>query len=434
MEYVGSAVQAKAAEKPQESGVKSLRRLSQADLDTMTQLHTRFYAGLPGGKRADFGFCDLTGLSLAGADLCDANFSGACLARTNLQGLRAENAVFFCCDIRGADLQKANLRRSDLRGASLRSAILTGADLFEADLREGTIAERDADGNLSFRRHGSSQDSSDAGEASFANANLERANLSGMLAIRTDFSGALMKNCKLVRANLKQANFTGANLEGADLSGADMTATDLSNAVLAGVDMTTATLHQTIMNNAMTDNPVGIPMSDLDPPALEQLEQHVRFIETDGAAGAPADLSGVDMRPLERMAHLNLAALRARKTTFYGLDMCGVKLQGAQLEGADFRTSNLESADLRGANLSGANFSGAILRDCNMGPLIIDEQRRLPTQLVEANLQRADLRGANLAQAVLDRADLSGARLDGADLAGASMTLTRDDVADLVVP
>ena len=219
-------------------------------------------------------------------------------------------------------------------------------------------------------------------------------------------------------------------LEGSDLSGADMTATDLSNAVLAGVDMTTATLHQTIMNNVMTDNPVGIPMSDLDPPAREQLEQHVRFIETDGAAGAPADLSGVDMRPLERMAHLNLAALRARKTTFYGLDMCGVKLQGAQLEGADFRTSNLESADLRGANLSGANFSGAILRDCNMGPLVIDELRRLPTQLVEANLQRADLRGADLAQAVLDRADLSGARLDGADLTGASMAMIRDDATD----
>ena len=68
-----------------------------------------------------------------------------------------------------------------------------------------------------------------------------------------------------------------------------------------------------------------------------------------------------------------------------------------------------------------------------MGPLVIDEKRRLPTQLVEANLQRADLRGADLAQAVLDRADLSGARLDGADLAGASMEMIRDDSADPTV-
>lgn len=69
------------------------------------------------------------------------------------------------------------------------------------------------------------------------------------------------------------------------------------------------------------------------------------------------------MRPLKRMAHLNLAALHACKTTFCGLDMRCVKLQGAQLE----------SADLRDAKLSGANFFSAILRDCNMGPLVIAE-------------------------------------------------------------
>jgi uncharacterized protein YjbI with pentapeptide repeats len=191
-----------------------------------------------------------------------------------------------------------------------------------------------------------------------------------------------------------------------------------------------ATLHQTTLVNTITDDPVGTPMVDLVPPARTQLEAHVKFIETDGLEGAPANLSGVDMRPLACMAHLNLAAIRARKTTFYGLDLRGVKFQGAQLEGADFRAANLESADLRGANLSGANFSGAILSDCNMGPLIIDAARRLPTQLVEANLQRSDLRGADLAQAVLDRANVTGARLQGVEMAGASVEMLRDDTAE----
>lgn len=430
MEYVEPAERAVTAEPAGKTASNGLRRLTQSDVDAIARRHARFYAGLRGGQRADFGFCDLSGLSLAARDLCDANFSGARLTGANLVGLRAENAVFFCCDMRGSDLRKANLRRSDLRGASLRSADLAGADLFEADLREGTIAERDADGNLQFRRHGSDQNTSDAGEASFACANLERANLSGMLAVRTDFSGAQLKNCKLVRANLKQADFSGANLEGSDLSGADMTDTDLTNAVLTGVDLSMATLHQTTLVNTITDDPVGTPMADLIPSAHAQLEAHVKFIETDGVEGAPANLSGVDMRPLACMAHLNLAAIRARKTTFYGLDLRGVKLQGAQLEGADFRAANLESADLRGANLSGANFSGAILRDCNMGPLIIDSTRRLPTQLVEVDFQRADLRGADLAQAVLDRANVTGARLDGAELADASVQLLRDDMAE----
>ena len=150
-----------------------LRSLTQSEVDALIKLHARFYAGLPGGRRADFGFCDLSELSLVDADLGDANFSGARMVRTDLSGARAENAVFFCCDMRDAVLGKANLRRTDLRGASLRGANLTGADLFEADLREGVIAETDALGNLRYRNHEQEPNQSDVGEAVFANANLE---------------------------------------------------------------------------------------------------------------------------------------------------------------------------------------------------------------------------------------------------------------------
>jgi len=189
------------------------------------------------------------------------------------------------------------------------------------------------------------------------------------------------------------------------------------------------TLNQTRLDDVMTDEPVGTPMSDLDPPALDQIEGHIRFIETDGVRGQPADLSGVDMRLIKLLVHLNLASLRARKVLFYGLDMRGVKLQGANLEHADMRTTNLEGADLRGTNLNGANLSGAVLRDCNMGPLVIDESRRLPTQLRDARLQRADMRGADLAQAVLDGVDWAGSRRSGASFDGASMQNMRDNAS-----
>ncbi len=434
MGNLGSAEQIDQATPTVSPSVGGLRSLTQSEVDALIKLHARFYAGLPGGRRADFGFCDLSELSLVDADLGDANFSGARMVRTDLSGARAENAVFFCCDMRDAVLGKANLRRTDLRGASLRGANLTGADLFEADLREGVIAETDALGNLRYRNHEQEPNQSDVGEAVFANANLEGANLSGMLAIRTDFSGAVMKNCKMIRANLKQADFTGANLEGSDLSGADLTDANLTDSVLAGVDLTMATLHQARLDNALTDAPVGTPMADLDPPVLDQIEDHIRFIESGGAEGNAANLSGVDMRPIKLMANLNLAALSARGTTFYALDMSSVKFQGAHLEGADFRSANLEGADLRGANLTGADFSGAVLRDCNMGPLIISAKRRLPTQLVEAKLRNVDLRGADLAQAVLDRADITGARLDGAKTESASMNGVRDDEADTGAP
>jgi uncharacterized protein YjbI with pentapeptide repeats len=94
---------------------------------------------------------------------------------------------------------------------------LTKADLSEADLREGAIAETDTRGDLLYRKP-----ETEFGRVIGCDANLERANLSNLLAVRTDFSGAIMRNCTFIRANLKQADFTGANLEGSDLTGADL--------------------------------------------------------------------------------------------------------------------------------------------------------------------------------------------------------------------
>ena len=51
---------------------------------------------------------------------------------------------------------------------------------------------------------------------------------------KADFTDAVMKDCKLVRANLKQATLHGANLSGADLSGADLAGADLPDAILVG--------------------------------------------------------------------------------------------------------------------------------------------------------------------------------------------------------
>ncbi len=68
---------------------------------------------------------------------------------------------------------------------------------------------------------------------------------------------------------------------------------------------------------------MGTPMHELEPPAFDQIEAHIWFVESDGAEGEPANLSGVDLRPSKKLAQLNLAALRGAGATFYGLE-CGV--------------------------------------------------------------------------------------------------------------
>ena len=210
------------------------RRLTQEDADAICAKHDRLWTARPGGARAVFSWMDLSGLNFRGRNLSDADFTGAILVGCKFANARLDHAVFFGADMQEADFSESSLRRADLRGACLRGADLTGADLFEADLREGSIAAVDRGKGLRLLEHTSRV--AEAQGATLAGANLERSKLSGVIAVRADFTDAILKDAKLVRANLKQASMSGANLAGADLSGADLSGADLRDAVLVGRD------------------------------------------------------------------------------------------------------------------------------------------------------------------------------------------------------
>ncbi|WP_313576862.1 pentapeptide repeat-containing protein, partial [Brevundimonas sp.] len=336
------------------------RKLTQEEVDAVCLKHDRLWQARPGGARAVFAWMDLSGVSLRGRNLADADFTAACLIGCDLTGAKLDNANFFGADMQDVTLIDASMRRADLRGACLRGADLSGADLFEADLREGTIAAKDA--KLGFRVvEARKRADTQAQGAVLAGANLQRSRMTGVVAVAADFTDAIMKDCKLVRANLKQASFRGADLAGADLSGADLSGADLSDAVLVGVKAAMWRTDGANMDGALVDNrPAGEPVSQM--PAAEMLRDHAQWCETGGAEGQPSVFDGVDLRPLDSIRGLNLTALSAKGAVFYGLDMEGVQLQGAQLEGADLRSANLRRADLRGARLTRARLNGSDLR------------------------------------------------------------------------
>src|SRR5271170_5380422 len=172
-----------AAETLRRTGVA---KLSQKDVAAAAARHEMLYSGRMGGARAVFAFCDLSGLDLSGRNLADADFTGAILEETNLAAARLETTSFFGADLRRANLAGASLRRADLRGASLRGANLIGADLYEADLREGTIAEKDRYGNLRVLKHDVGP--SELPCALLSSANLERAKMTGAIAVQADFT------------------------------------------------------------------------------------------------------------------------------------------------------------------------------------------------------------------------------------------------------
>jgi uncharacterized protein YjbI with pentapeptide repeats len=233
------------------------RRLTQQELDAICARHDRLWQARPGGARAVFAWMDLRGLDLKGRNLADADFAAACLIGVDLSGARLDNATFFGADLQDALLVEASLRRADLRGACLRGADLSGADLFEADLREGAIAAADA--KVGYRVVDAQRRTLDGQEtrahgACLAGANLQRSKMAGIVATQADFTDAVMKDCKLVRANLRQASFRGADLAGADLSGADLSGADLRDTVLVGVNATQWRTDGARMEGALTDD------------------------------------------------------------------------------------------------------------------------------------------------------------------------------------
>ena len=407
------------------------RRLTQQEVDLICARHDRLWTARPGGARAVFTFADLSGLSLKDRNLCDADFSGALLDGADRSGARLDNANLFGADLQGAKLVGASLRRADLRGACLRGADLSGADMFEADLREGAIAAADKARGYRVLEH--LQRASHAHGAILAGANLERSRLTGIVAVSADFTDAVMKDCKLVRANLKAATMTGVNLSVADLSGADLSGADLRDAVLTGAKTVAWNVSAANLAGVLTDRPAGVAVTDM--PYEQMIEDHALWCETGGRHGAHSVFNNADLRNLKSVRGFNLTALTAAGAVFYGLDMEGVQLQGAHLEDADLRACNLRRADLRGARLARAKLSGADLRDAQMGPLMIAAERFLPCDLTGAVLKNADLARVDLRRATLVGADLSwanftNAMLKDADLTGVERTGARglDDV------
>jgi uncharacterized protein YjbI with pentapeptide repeats len=402
------------------------RRLTQQEANAICVKHDRLWTARPGGARAVFSWLDVSELDFRGRNLCDADFTGALLMGCKFVGARLDHAIFFGADMQGADFTEASMRRSDLRGSCLRGADLTAADLFEADLREGSIAAVDPIRGIRLLEHANRF--SEAHGATLAGANLERSKLSGIVAVRADFTDAILKDAKLVRANLKQATLSGANLAGADLSGADLSGADMRDTVLVGANTYGCNTTDARMDGALTDVASGRDVTQL--PYAKMIAAHAEWCETGGAAGTPTVFDGADLRALKSIKGYNLTAVSAKGAVFYGLDMEGVQLQGARLEGADLRACNLRRADLRGARLNGAKLSSSDLREAQMGPLLIGADRVLPCDMTRVTAKGTDFSQADLRQAILVFADVSRANfthavLRQADLTGAHRTGAR---------
>jgi uncharacterized protein YjbI with pentapeptide repeats len=168
--------------------------------------HDRLWQAKPGGARAVFAWMDLSGLSLAGRNLADADFAAACLIGSDLTGCRLDNATFFGADMQDAVFRDASMRRCrSARRLPARRRPDRSRPVRGGPARRGHRRRRRPPG-LPRDRGPLVRDTRPRAPV-WPGANLERSKLTGVVAVAADFTDAIMKDCKLVRANLKQASF-----------------------------------------------------------------------------------------------------------------------------------------------------------------------------------------------------------------------------------
>jgi hypothetical protein len=93
--------------------------MNQTELKDILDKHGKYLRNEVGGERAD----------LSGANLSDANLSGADLRYANLSDANLSGADLRYANLSDANLSDANLRYANLSGANLSGANLSGANL-----------------------------------------------------------------------------------------------------------------------------------------------------------------------------------------------------------------------------------------------------------------------------------------------------------------
>src|SRR5712692_6270456 len=88
------------------------------------------------------------------------------------------------------------------------------------------------------------------------------------------------------------------------------------------------------------------------------LEQHQKWVQSQGQEGERADLSDADLRGAD-LPGANLQGAVLRKTNLKGADLLLADFQGACLMQANLNEANLLGSEFREADLQGATLEGA---------------------------------------------------------------------------
>lgn len=197
-------------------------------------------------------------------------------------------------------------------------------------------------------------------KCNFEKAQLNGADLSGIVTNDSDFSYANLVGAKLGES--KHSNFTGADLTNAFMEKTNLDEAVFENANLTSANMTEAYIHHADFRGANLTNAklVNATLGRGD----------FRRANLTNADLRKATVDRVDFRDTN-LTNANFTGIKFEKNLF----------TGASAKGAIFSFSDLTNHDLSKIDLEGASFIGALLDNTN---------------LVGSNINKTDFTGADL--------------------------------------
>ncbi|MCC5632088.1 pentapeptide repeat-containing protein [Nostoc sphaeroides] len=115
-----------------------------------------------------------------------------------------------------------------------------------------------------------------------------------------------------------------------------------------------------------------------------------------------------------------------------GCNLVEAQLDNANLQAANLAGANLQEAELEKANLQGTNLTSANLQGVDLSKANLAGANLQGANLFDADLEAANLLGADLQGANLQKADLQKTNLTNANIQGAN--LLGADLEDALIP
>jgi len=319
----------------------------------------------------NFSRSNLSGVNFSGSTLTDVNLTDSYLATANFKNATLLRVNLTDCNLENADFTNAVLGNVTLTRGTLKGATLTSADLSSATL--DSVIALNVTGTVKALPTGWQQFGKNIvgpgavlTGANLATLNLSGATLTGVKSGSVTGTPTLPTNWKLIGGYLVGP--------GADLSGANLSTLNLSAATLTGVTSGSVTGTPTLPTGwVLVDGYLLGTGITVAPPHWEgnTYVQGVCFNGTEDLSGV--SLSGSRIFISQAYGCKSPSALPTDwKVLNGGLligpganmrnfnQYLGGNFGGAVLRDVDFTGVNFGSTDFTGANFAGADFGGAI--------------------------------------------------------------------------